>query len=71
MSTPPVDVVDRRKPQPLHGPTWHRVVDGALDHIGALNAERDKALGALTAFLREHPEHETDQHLVEARLALL
>lgn len=67
----PVDVVDRVKPQPVHGPTWHRVVDGALDHIGKLQRERSNALDALAEFLREHPEFEDDDRLVEARLALL
>jgi hypothetical protein len=53
------------------GATWTRTLDGALDHISQLTTERDNALDEITTFLREHPEHEDDEHLTLARLALL
>lgn len=53
------------------GATWSRTIDGALDHISTLTTERANALDEITAFLLEHPEHEDDEHLTLARLALL
>ena len=53
------------------GTTWARTLDGALDEISRLQAERDNALDALTAFVTAHPDHEWDEHLTTARLCLL
>ena len=53
------------------GMTWARTLDGALDEISRLQAEHDNALTAIHSFVAEHPEHEWDEHLTTARLALL
>ena len=53
------------------GMTWQATLDGALDHISQLKTERDNAMDELTAFIREHPEYDQDDHLTTARLALL
>lgn len=67
----PIDIVDRVRPVVRHGTTWHQHLDGALDTISHLLTEHDNALDSITAFLRDHPEHEHDENLTLARLALL
>ncbi|MEV8023379.1 hypothetical protein [Microbacterium sp. NPDC080220] len=51
--------------------TWEATLDGALDHILKLNAEKDNAIDAIGRFLLEHPEFDADLNLTEARVALL
>ena len=53
------------------GVTWERTLNGALDEISRLHVERDNALDAIHAFVAAHPEHEWDESLTTARLALL
>lgn len=53
------------------GITQTLTVDGALDTISRYRTEAGNALDEITAFLLEHPEHENDEHLTVARLALL
>ena len=53
------------------GMTWQATLDAALDEISRLHTERDNALEDIAAFLLAHPEHEHDEHLTTARLALL
>lgn len=53
------------------GVTWERTLNGALDEISRLQAERDNAMDALTELLKQHPELEGNEHLTLARLALL
>lgn len=55
----------------MWGHTYTATMDGALDALIQARAERTNALDELTAFVREHPEFEDDDHLVVARLALL
>lgn len=52
------------------GMTWARTLDGALDEISRLQAERDNARDAIDEFLEQHPHHEADAHLTLARVAL-
>lgn len=51
--------------------TWACRLNGALDHISVLTKDRNDALDSISAFLRAHPEHDTDVHLTAARIALL
>lgn len=53
------------------GYTEERRLNGALDKIIALNAEKDNALDAIARFLITHPEHDANTDLTEARVALL
>lgn len=53
------------------GMTWSATLNGALDHISTINAEKDNALDAIGRFLLAHPEHDDDPDLTEARVALL
>lgn len=53
------------------GTTWQRTLDAALDDIARRDKERQTALDALTALIREHPDIENDPHMVNARMALL
>nr|WP_274635546.1 hypothetical protein [Microbacterium bovistercoris] len=53
------------------GATWTATLDAALDEISRRGREQDNALEAITAFLRQHPEFEQDEHLSIARMALL
>lgn len=71
MAEAPVDVVDRHKAVNLHGRTWHAHMDPALEELSRLYTERDNAIDSLMSFLRDHPEHEANEHLVLAALALL
>jgi hypothetical protein len=48
-----------------------KTTDAMLDHIGAQSKDKGDALDAIGRFLLEHPEHDNDEHLLEARLALL
>lgn len=52
------------------GATWERTLNGALDEISRLQAERDNAAAALDALVVQHPALEGDEHLTLARLAL-
>ena len=52
------------------GMTWARTLDGALDEISRLQAERDNASAALDILLEQHPDLESNEHLTLARLAL-
>ncbi|MFB7843618.1 hypothetical protein [Microbacterium sp. NPDC056052] len=52
------------------GMTWERTLNGALDEISRLQAERDNAYAALDALLEQHPNLEGNEHLTLARLAL-
>jgi len=54
-----------------YGITRATVHDGLLDHISAQSTCMANALDDITAFLLEHPEHENDEHLTTARIALL
>ncbi len=54
----------------LGGATWERTLNGALDEISRLQAEHDNALDAIHAFVAAHPDHEWDENLTTARLAL-
>lgn len=68
----PVDIVDRRPPAVVrHGTTWRAREDALLDEISRLYTEHENAMAEIAAFLRDHPEHEDDEHLAVARLALL
>lgn len=50
----------------------HRaMLDGALDEISRRDKERQTALDALTALIRNRPELEHDNDLTTARIALL
>ena len=73
MDDPPVDVVDRPRTAPpsLHGTTWQNHVNAFLDEISRRDHERQTALDALTALIRNHPELEQDDDLTTARIALL
>lgn len=71
MTRTPVDVVDRVKPNPKHGTTWHGTVNAFLDELNRRDTDRQSALDALTRLARQHPELDTDADLTEARLALL
>lgn len=51
--------------------TWACRLNGALDHISTLTKDRGDALDQISAFLRDHPEHDADVHLTAARIALL
>ena len=53
------------------GTTWQATLDAALDEISRLHTERDNAIDEITAFLLEHPEHEQNDRLTTACLALL
>lgn len=53
------------------GRTFEATMNGALEQISRLNTERANALDEITAFLLEHPEHDQDDHLTTARIALL
>lgn len=54
-----------------HGYTVSYVMDGMLDELSRLYAERANALDALAALVKERPELESDQHVTLATLALL
>lgn len=72
MDEPPVDVVDRRAARPsLHGTTWQNHVDAFLDEISRRDRERQAALDALTALIRNRPDLENDEDLTAALIALL
>lgn len=51
--------------------TWAERLNGALDQIIILTNDRNDALDAISDFLREHPEHDSDLDLARARIALL
>ncbi|MGN8024707.1 hypothetical protein [Microbacterium sp. 22242] len=53
------------------GTTWARTLDGALDEISRLQAERDNASAALDDLAAQHPELVPNEHLIRARLALV
>lgn len=55
----------------MWGHTYTATMDGALDALIQARTERTNALDEITAFIAEHPEHENNDHLVVARLALL
>ena len=55
----------------LHGTTWQTHVDSFLDEISRRDKERQTALDALTALIRNRPELEHDNDLTTARIALL
>lgn len=67
----PIDIVDRIKPQNLHGVTWHHHADAMLDTISRLCTERDNALDHLLEVIEAHPELADDEDFVLACLALL
>lgn len=48
-----------------------RTTDAMLDHIGAQSKDKGDALDAIGRFLLAHPEYDNDEHLTDARLALL
>lgn len=48
-----------------------KTIDAMLDHIGAQSKDKGDALDAIGRFLLEHPEYDNDEHLTDARLALL
>lgn len=54
-----------------HGYTVSYVMDGMLDELSRLYAERANALDALAALVAERPELESDQHVTLATMALL
>ena len=53
------------------GMTWERTLNGALDEISRLQAERDNAMDALTELVKQHPDLDHNEHVTTARLALL
>lgn len=55
----------------MWGRTQEAMMNAALDELSQARTERSNALDEITAFVREHPEFEDDDHLVVARLALL
>lgn len=55
----------------MHGITWTATVDAALDEISRRDKDRQTALDALTALIRNRPELEHDNDLVTARMCLL
>lgn len=48
-----------------------KTTDAMLDTISAQSKDKGDALDAIGRFLLEHPEYDNDDHLTEARLALL
>ena len=54
----------------VSGYTYATTMDAALDRISAMSKDRNDALDMIAAFLRRHPQYDTDQHLTAARVAL-
>lgn len=54
-----------------HGITWTAQADAFIDEISRRDQDRQTALDALTALIRNRPELEHDNDLTTARIALL